>query len=184
MASEVKAQVTAEEAQTPSAHVEVQVVRRDPWRLAGALAGSLLYSAMFSAASVFGAEDLAQWFFLMGCWAVYWVVLAVLTCRWWVQGRSKYWRPFWSYQVIGATIMMWPVLMPLLLIPRYRNWLKRVARPFEPGEVGDPEAKRRSADAVTGTITSELTELARLRESGHLTNDEFGAAKKRLLHSQ
>lgn len=46
-----------------------------------------------------------------------------------------------------------------------------------------PPPEQEAASALEGDLTAKLQELAKLHESGVLTDDEFAAAKQKLLAS-
>jgi polyhydroxyalkanoate synthesis regulator phasin len=60
--------------------------------------------------------------------------------------------------------------------------LDRTLRHGEEGDIDDDDGPRaRSTDRGRADLAEQLERLARLRESGHLTDKEFDAAKRKLL---
>ena len=98
-------------------------------------------------------------------WGVIWLVFALLQIRWWASGCEKFWRPIYAWTLFGY-IALSLIFLPLLLWPRFRRWLFRVMKPKDPPG-----------------WDSSLRALARLRDEGILTPEEFEAKKAEVLGS-
>ena len=98
-------------------------------------------------------------------WGVIWVVFALLQVRWWARGDEKFWRPIYAWALLGFIVLSL-IALPILLWPRFRRWLFRVMKPSDPPEHG---------------LEASLRALARLRDEGLLTAEEFEAKKAEVL---
>lgn len=88
--------------------------------------------------------------------------------------------------MLGASVIGWAVALIWALDAGYRGADGRGSRlhffapePTRPGtsERGNAEASRPAADAERVDATAEIERLARLRDEGHLTEEEFAALK-------
>jgi hypothetical protein len=98
-------------------------------------------------------------------WGVIWLVFALLQVRWWARGDAKFWRPLYGWTLFGYIVISL-FFLPLLLWPRFRRWLFRVMKP---------------ADPASWQLETTLRALARLRDDGILSPDEFEQKKRELL---
>jgi hypothetical protein len=106
-----------------------------------------------------------EWIVWMVAWGVIWLVFALLQVRWWSKGHEKFWRPLYAWTLFGYIVLSL-VFLPFLLWPRVRRWLFRVMKPTDPP--GSDES---------------LRALARLRDEGILSTEEFEAKKAEVLGS-
>jgi hypothetical protein len=100
-------------------------------------------------------------------WGVVWIVFALLQVRWWARGDEKFWRPLYAWTLL-AYVVLSLFFLPLLLWPRFRRWLFRVLKPADP-----PDWR----------LETSLRTLARLRDDGILTSEEFETKKADLLRA-
>jgi hypothetical protein len=105
-------------------------VERSGWRLAFALVGSFL---LYAFVAIMGANQgpngsFPAWLVWAGFCAAVWLVLAILQVRWWRAGRAKFWRPPYGVMAISFVVLSL-IGIPTLLLPRWRRWLLRAAKP-------------------------------------------------------
>ena len=98
-------------------------------------------------------------------WGAIWIVFALLQVLWWARGDEKFRRPIYAWALLGHIVLSL-IFLPVLLWPRFRRWLLRALKP---------------ADTPEWAPETSLRALARLRDDGLLTSEEFDAKKAEIL---
>jgi hypothetical protein len=130
---------------------------------------SLLFCLAMGQTIVFNYDTtVGLWIGWTVAWGVIWVAFAVLQIVWWSKGYEKFWRPVYSWTLLGYIVISL-IFLPFLLWPRFRRWLFRVIKPTDPPRLESP------------TWDATLRTLAQLRDDGILTPEEFAAKKQDVL---
>ena len=151
---------------TPDASLQPRA-RSSVWSLILFLFLSLLFCLGWGLSGLLGVDTFEQWIGYMIAWGVIWVVFALLQIRWWARGDEKFWRPIYAWTLLGSIVLSL-IFLPVLLWPRFRRWLNRVMKPVDP--------PRRDWE-------EKLRVLARLRDEGILTPEEFESKKAEVLRN-
>jgi hypothetical protein len=130
---------------------------------------SLLFCAAMGQMIIFNWDTtFGLWVGWNIAWGVIWLVFALLQIWWWSRGYEKFWRPLYAWTLFG-NIVLSLVFLPILFWPRFRRWLFRVMKPTDPPPAPGWDASLRA--------------LARLRDDGIITPEEFEAKKADVLRS-
>jgi hypothetical protein len=127
---------------------------------------SLLFCIAMGQMILFNWDTTVElWIVWTIAWGVIWIVFALLQTRWWARGDEKFWRPIYSWTLLGYIVTSL-IFLPVLLWPRFRRWLFRVLKPVDPLGFG---------------LRTSLSALEQLRDEGLLTPEEFESKRSDVL---